>query len=151
MGAFTQLLCHGCREEFMITTATRTAAGSGPPSPRTTTVPESPPRRASLLADRAQGARRNVFARRDGHGGTPAWIVSVAKGHVAANLAKLDESRPFQSAYQPGSVDLGQLAQAASTSTIVKWARGGGTGSPSIRSPSRWQATASRMLLIASS
>jgi hypothetical protein len=62
--------------------------------------------------DRAQRARRNVLARMDGHGGALAWIVSVT------------------------------LTQAASTSTIVKWARGGGTGSPSIRSPSRWQATA---------
>ena len=87
----------------------------------------------------------------DGHGGAAAWIVSVAEGRVAANLAKLDEARPFQSAHQPSSDHLGQQTQAASTSTIVKWARGGGTGSPSIRSPSRWQATASRMLPIASS
>lgn len=65
----------------------------------------------------------------------------MAKRHVAANLSELDEARPFRSADQPGSVDLRKLAQAASTSTIVKWVRGGGTGSPSTRSPSRYAYT----------
>jgi hypothetical protein len=72
------------------------------------------------LQDGAQRAWWNVLSRMHGYGGATAGIVTVAQGHVATNLSELHESCSFESAHQPNPVGLGQLAQAASTSTIVK-------------------------------